>query len=87
MSKLTECRNVNCFQGMFRVGTERLKPVSDHHETGKKMFMQFLIIWHLCGSSDVIMIEKTHERTSLFKGVGTILVGKAMARPKSFRLF
>ena len=38
--------------------------------------MQFLIIWHLCGSSDVIKIEKTQERTLLFKGEGTILVGK-----------
>ena len=49
--------------------------------------MQFLIIWHLCGSSDVIKVEKTQERTLLFKGEGIILVGKAMARPKCFRLF
>ena len=70
---------------MHRVGTEALKSVSYHHETGKKMFMQFLIIW--CGSSDVIKIEKTQEQTLLFKGVGTILVGKVMVRPKCFRLF
>ena len=50
------------------------------------MFMQFLIIWHLCGSSDVIMIEKTQARTLLIKGVGTILVGKAMPGRKCFRL-
>ena len=87
MFKLTECRNVNSFQRMLRVGTETLKSVSYHHETGKKMFMQFLFIWHLCGSSDVIKIERTWERTLLFKGAGTILVGKAMARPKCFRLF
>ena len=86
MFKLTECRNVNCFQRMLQVGTETLKSVSYHHETGKKMFMQFLIIWHLCGSSDAIKkIEKTEERTLLFKGVVTILFGKAMARPKCFR--
>ena len=36
--------------------------VTFHHVRGKKMFMQFLIIWHLCGGSDVIKIEKTQER-------------------------
>ena len=72
---------------MLRVGTETLKSVSYRHQIGKKIFMQFLIIWHPCGSSDVIKVEKTQEGTLLFKGVGTILVGKTMARPKSFRLF
>ena len=81
MFKLTECENVNCFQRMLCVRTEMFHIIMIE----EKVFMQFLIIWHLC--SDVIKIEKTQKRTLLFEGVGTIPAGKAMAGPKFFRLF